>query len=253
MTWRVIHADLMRIRKSWVTYVSLGLALVGPVFLGVFAWSIHELSSVGVNLPMSWAFRLQSWKGFLMTGGGFVIVPVSLALVIAGAYLFGREYQEQTIEVTLCSGRTEQDLLLVRMAEMAVLTLILGACSFMSAVMVGSLLGLRGDLGEVWLLGLSSMLVRSATAFSIVPALAWLALRWRGVITPLALGVAFGLLSLSLRESAVAGFLPLSAPSVAFSANHEFALGVSEVVFLSAFAGLGLAAAIREARYWDPV
>ncbi len=206
MIGSVISAELLKLRRSWVVAVTLALAAIGPALVGAVTWSALALERTDLPLPLP-DFDV-TWTGFLGQGVGYSSLFVLFGLTLATAYLYGSEYQNDTVEVTLSGSARSEEIVIGRFIVLVAWTVLLAAFVFAASVILGLVIGLgpiaASELGR----GFSLQAMRAAELMAGLPLIAWVAIRARGMILPIAAGVIGGSLALVLNS----GLVPHSVP-----------------------------------------
>jgi ABC-type transport system involved in multi-copper enzyme maturation permease subunit len=163
------------------------------------------------------------------------------------SYLFGRDFEDGTIDLVLTAPVRREAVVVARTLVTAV------------GVLVLCLMGWAADMATHALLATSPLDPGTATssiaafgsamaAIATLPLVAWAAVRFRGGLPALGLGLAIQVVALALGGVAAVRLLPWSLPSALASGGGASLLGVGLSALL--FAG-GLAATVRELRSVD--
>jgi ABC-2 type transport system permease protein len=186
---RVLATEVIKLRRSRITWLSWLAASVLPLACGLFMWIVKEpgrasrLGLLGkkaqlVSLTPDW----PSYFDLLLQGTG--IAGVILASVIA-VYVFGREYSDATTKtlLTLPLGRHW-----FALGKLALVLLWFGALTLSSIVesfAVGWLLSLPGFSWELALASGRNVLTVALVTWLLVPAVAWITALGRGYLAPM--------------------------------------------------------------------
>jgi ABC-type transport system involved in multi-copper enzyme maturation permease subunit len=186
---RVFATELIKLRRSPITWLSWLAFSMLPVVAGLFAWIVKEpgrateLGLLGKKAQFAGLTAdFASYFALLLQATG--LAGMILVSVLA-AYVFGREYADGTAknQLTLPVGRhwfviSKFALVLL---WFAVLTVSLIAEGFV----VCRLLELPGFSPELALAGSRDILLAALVAWLLVPVVAWIATLGRGYLAPL--------------------------------------------------------------------
>jgi hypothetical protein len=181
-------------------------------------------------------------------GWSDVAVPLALlAYLIVTSYVFGRDFEDGNIDLILTAP-------VRREAVVAAHTLVIAA-----GVFILCLMGWAADIATHAILATSPLDPGQATsvtaalgsaiaAIGTLPLVAWAAIRFRGVLPALGLGIAIQIVALALGGFAIVRLLPWFLPTALASGGSASWLSVGLSALL--FAG-GLAATVRALRSVD--
>ena len=239
MIVRLIKAEVAGLRRSFVPWLATLLVVGGSVVARVLAWVTHAIGRTELGalpfVPLD-----IGWSG--------VAVPLALlAYLIVTSYVFGRDFEDGNIDLILTAPVRRESLVVARTIVIAISVLVLslagwGADVAMSAILATSPL----DPGSAT--PATAALGSAIAAIAALPLVAWAAIRFRGVLPALGLGIAIQIVALALGGLAHLQSLPWFLPSELASGGSASWLGVGLSALL--FVG-GLAAAVRALRSAD--
>jgi hypothetical protein len=236
---RLITAELAGLRRSMVPWLAMLLVVGGSVVARVMAWITHAIGRTELGaLP------------FVRPDVGWSDVAVPLALLaylIVTSYMFGRDFEDGNIDLILTAPVRREAVVVARMLVIA------------TGVLVLCLMGWAADIATRAILATSPLDPGPATsataafgsaiaAIATLPIVAWAAIRFRGVLPALGLGIAIQIVALALGGFALVRSLPWFLPSTLAAGGGASFLGIGLSALL--FAG-GLAATVRELRSVD--
>lgn len=189
MLGQVFAAEIVKLRRSKITWLSWLAFSIMPLVGGLFMWIIKEpLRAAELGLlgkKAQFAGVTADWSSYFglllqTTGiGGMILVSV------IAAYVFGREYSDGTAKnlLTLPVGRHwfVAAKLTVVLVWFGALTVSLIAEGFV----VCWLLGLPGYSSELAVTSVGNILLAALVAWMLVPVVAWIATLGRGYLAPL--------------------------------------------------------------------
>jgi ABC-type transport system involved in multi-copper enzyme maturation permease subunit len=181
-------------------------------------------------------------------GWSDVAVPLALlAYLIVTSYVFGRDFEDGTIDLILTAPVRRGSVVVARTIVVAIVVLVLslagwGADALMSALLATSPLDPGSAISAIAALG------SAIAAIATLPLVAWAAIRFRGVLPALGLGIAIQIVALALGGVALVQSLPWFLPSELASEGSASwqSVGLSALLFAG-----GLVAAVRALRSAD--
>jgi hypothetical protein len=230
MMGRLLRAEIAGLRRSPVVWLALLLAVGGSVLARMLAWVGHAIgrSEIGrllfINPDVGW---------------GDVAIPLALlAYLIVTSYIFGRDFEDGSIDLVLTSPVRRDAVVAARMIVVS------------AGVLALALLGWWADQGMRAALATSSLDPGPATSaaagfasalagIATLPLVAWASIRFRGVLPALGLGIAIEVAALGLGRFGLAQSLPWSLPMTLAAGSGASVLGIA--LSLALFTG-GIAA-----------
>jgi hypothetical protein len=236
---RLITAEVAGLRRSFVPWLAMLLAVGGSIVARMLAWVTHAIGRTELGaLP------------FVRPDIGWSDAAIPLALLgylIVTSYVFGRDFEDGNIDLVLTAPVSREAVVLAR-------TLVIAA-----GVLVLCLMGWAADIATHAILATSPLdpgpptsataaLGSAMAAIATLPLVAWASVRFRGVLPALGLGIAIQIAALVLGGFAPVQALPWFLPSTLAAGGGASLLGVGLSARL--LAG-GLAATVRELRLVD--
>lgn len=203
MIARLVMAELAGLRRSLVVWLAVLLVAGGSLVARVTAWISHavartEISSIPFVSPdMVWSD---------------MAVPLALlAYLIVTAYVFGRDFEDGSIDLLLTAPVPRDAIVVARMMVVAGGVLLLsltgwGADAAMRAVLATSPFAPGAATSAAAVFG------STVAAIATLPLVAWAAIRLRAVLPALALGIGIELTVLVLGGFPLVRLLPWSLP-----------------------------------------
>ena len=239
MIGRLIAAELAGLRRSMMPWLATLLVVGGSVVARTTAWITHAIGRTELG-------ALQ----FLRPDMGWSDAAIPLALLaylIMTTYAFGRDFEDGTIDLILTAPVRREAIVVARMTVIAGSVLALSVMSWGADVATHAILA-TSPLDPGTATPLVAALGAGVAAIATLPLVAWAAIRFRGVLPALGLGIAIEVLILALGGFALVRILPWFLPSALAAGGSASLLGVGLSAVL--FAG-GLAAAVQELRTAD--
>lgn len=185
----VLATELMKLRRTRVTWLTLLAFALGPLGTGLFMWIVREpgraaeLGLIGAKADL---LGLEaSWPGYLAMITQMIGIVGSLLLAVIAAYVYGREYAEGTARYMLALPVPRRSFVLAKFAVVAMWWLILVVAMLVEAAGIAVALGLPGFSAKVLVAGVGDVLLAAALALALAPVVAWIATLGRGYLPPL--------------------------------------------------------------------
>ena len=198
MLGRVIFTEFVKLRRSKVTWFSLAALSMGPLAIALFMWIIREpgraaqLGLLGTKANLSGL--TATWPAFFSMLTLVVGIGGTLVLSFIVAFVFGREYSEQTAKNMLALPVGRPAIVLAKFVVAAVWWVVLVGAVLAEALVIGTLLRLPGFSAPLVVAATLEALLAAGIAYLLVPVVAWIAVLGRGYLPPL--GFAFAMLAL---------------------------------------------------------
>ncbi len=185
----VIGTELLKLRRSKVTWLTWLAFSIAPVAGGLFMWILKEpgrAQSLGLlGTKAQFSGGSADWPSLAevlaqMTGvGGMILIAV------IATYVFGREYSDGTAKNMLALPVRRESFVIAKLLVVELWFAVLVAAIFIEGVAIGLAIGLPGFSPQ--LLGRAAWDVALAAAMCgfLVPPVAWIATLGRGYLPPL--------------------------------------------------------------------
>jgi ABC-2 type transport system permease protein len=195
---QVIFTEFVKLRRSKVTWFSLAAISMGPLALALFMWIVREpgraaqLGLLGTKANLSGL--TATWPAFFSMLTLIVGIGGTLLLSFIVAFVFGREYSEQTAKNMLALPVGRSAFVLAKFVVAAVWWVVLVGAVLAEALVIGTLLGLPGFSAGLVVAATLEALLAAGIAYLLVPVVAWITVLGRGYLPPL--GFALAMLAL---------------------------------------------------------
>lgn len=252
----VIACEFLKLRRSLITWVSLGAWAAGIFFIAFFMWMVMNPGAaatfglVGDKANFTFGGEGRDWAGYLHVG---VMLGGVLGLLFSSlifTWIFGREYMEGTAKnlLALPIGRWVFVLskLLVAAAWYAGLLLL----AVLGTWIAGSILKLPGASPALFGLALGRFLLIAGLSFVVALPVAWIALASRGYLGPLGYAVGTMFIANFFAHTGWAPYCPwtivllVSGPVFEPGVVQTPLLAAPSIAVVAGTAALGLALAI---------
>jgi hypothetical protein len=236
---RLITSEVAGLRRSFVPWLAILLVVGGSVVARILAWVTHAIGRTELGaLP------------FIQPDVGWSDVAVPLALLaylIVTSYVFGRDFEDGNIDLILTAPIRREAVVVARMFAIAVGVLVLYVMGWAADVATQAILA-TSPLDPGAATSGTAALASAIAAIATLPLVAWAAIRFRGVLPALGLGIAIQIVALVLGGFGLVRWLPWFLPTALASGGSASLLGVGLSTLL--FAG-GLAMTVRALRSVD--
>ncbi|MEA2562307.1 MAG: type transport system permease protein [Acidobacteriota bacterium] len=189
----VIGTELLKLRRSkitWLTWLAFSLA---PGVGGLFMWILKEpdraraLGLLGTKARLSGGSA--DWPSFAavlaqMTGVGGMVLTAVIA-----TYVFGREYSDGTAKNMLALPVRRESFVFAKLFVVALWFAVLVTANFVEGVAIGLALDLPGFSPELLGRAARDVALSAAMCGLLVPPVAWIATLGRGYLPPLGFAI----------------------------------------------------------------
>ena len=254
---QVLATEFLKLRRSKVTWGTLGALSMGPLGIALFMWIVREPGRAGqlglVGTKANLSGIEATWPSFASMLAMIVGVGGMLLLAFVVAYLFGREYAEGTAKNLLALPVGRSQFVLAKLVVAAVWWFALVVVVLGEALAVGLALGLPGFSAGLAVGALGNSLLAAAISFLLVPVVAWITVAGRGYMPPLAFALAALALGNVFSKTGWAEWFPWSiVPTlIGMVGKPVGALPVGSYVIVAATFAAGIAATIVQVRLAD--
>ncbi|MQA91793.1 MAG: hypothetical protein GEU90_16485 [Gemmatimonas sp.] len=257
MFTRVLFTEVMKLRRSRITWISLLAYSVGPAAGGLFMWIALEprraadLGLLGTKADL--AGLTATWPGYFGLLTQTTGIAGMLLVSVITAYVFGREYADKTARVMLVQPVPRYWFVIAKLV--VVLGWMAAGTGLMiaEAALVGVALGLPGLTPSIAANGVADLLLAAGIAFLLASPVAWLSALGRGYLLPLGFAIVMLVIGNILGATAWGRWFPWSIvplfAGVAGPRAETLAAGSMAVVVCTAAAGM--AATIAQLTWAD--
>ncbi len=254
---RVLSAEVMKLRRSRITWISLLAYAVGPAAGGLFMWialepsRAAELGLLGTKADL--AGLSTTWPGWfgLLTQTTGIAGPLLVSVITA--YVFGREYADGTARVMLVEPVQRYWFVIAKLVVVFGWIAAGTAVVMAEAALIGAALALPGLTPGVAAEGVADLARAAGTAFLLATPVAWLATLGRGYLPPLGFAIVMGVIGNVLGATGWGRWFPWSiVPLFAGVAGPPAeTLAPASVAVVVCTAAAGLAATIAQLTWAD--
>jgi ABC-2 type transport system permease protein len=254
---QVIVAEFVKLRRSKVTWFSLAALSMGPLSLALFMWIVREpgraaqLGLLGTKANLSGL--TATWPAFFSMLTLIVGIGGTLLLSFIVAFVFGREYSEQTAKNMLALPVGRSAFVLAKFVVAGVWWVVLVGAVLAEALVIGALLGLPGFSAVLVVAATLEALLAAGIAYLLVPVIAWITVLGRGYLPPLGFALAMLALGNVFSKTGWAAWFPWSIVPmlVGMVGSPAEALPGSSFVVLTLTFVAGVAATVGQFVYAD--
>jgi hypothetical protein len=236
---RLITAEVAGLRRSFVPWLAMLLVVGGSVVARMLAWVTHAIGRTELG-ALPFVQPDVSWSD--------VAVPLALlAYLIVTSYVFGRDFEDGNIDLILTAPVRREAVAAARMLVIAAGVLVLGLMGWVADIATHAILA-TSPLDPGSATSVTAALGSAIAAIATLPLVAWAAIRFRGALPALGMGIAVQIAALVLGGFALARSLPWFLPTALASGGSASLLDAGLSALL--FAG-GLAMTVRALRSVD--
>jgi len=254
---QVLATELLKLRRSKVTWFSLIALSLGPLGIALFMWIVREparaaqLGLLGTKANL--AGLEATWPSYFSMLTLVVGIGGMLMLAFIVAFVFGREYADGTAKNLLALPVGRMWFVLAKLVVAAVWWFALVVVVLVEALAIGRVVGLPGFSPGLALGGAGDALMAAGVAYLLAPVVAWITTLGRGYLPPLGFALAMLALGNVFAKTGWALWFPWSIVPLSIGMVGQpvqtLPLGSFVVVALTFLAGI--VATVLQMRYAD--
>lgn len=256
---QVLATELLKLRRSRVTWLSLAALSLGPLGIALFMWIVREpgraakLGLLGTKADLSGLSA--TWPSYLSMLTLVVGMGGLLVLAFVVAFIFGREYVDGTAKNLLALPVGRHWFVFAKLVVAAAWWAGIVLCVIAETFALGFLLRLPGLSSGLAVEGVRNALLVAVVVYLLAPVVAWIATLGRGYLPPLGFALAMLMLAQLFGKTGWGPWFPWSVVASfvgsvgGVSAATVLAPGGVVVVALTFVAGV--VATICQLRYAD--
>ena len=253
----VLASEFMKLRRCKVTWGSFAGLSMGPLGLALFMWILRspgraaQLGLLGAKANLSGLDA--TWPAYASALTLMIGIGGMLLLSFIVAYIFGREYAEETAKNLLALPVARHWIVIAKFVVAAVWWLVLAVAVVAEGLAVGLALGLPGFSAGLASGMVANTMLAAAISFLLVPVVAWITTVGRGYMPSLAFAFAAMALGNIFGKTGWAEWFPWSIIPLMIGAVGKPVSGLpagSYVVLAATFVA-GMAATIAQVRWAD--
>jgi len=245
MMIRVLSTELLKLRRAKITWLTLLVGLIGPLFGGLFIWILKEpgrASEMGlIGQKAQFVGQTADWATHYMILTQMVgIISVVLFSVIT-AWVFGREYSEGTAKNMLALPVRKIWYVCSKLVVVFIWTMVLTFVLFLMGHVVGAALDIPGFSTTLLVTNTWTVFSTAMLGFLLMTPVAWLATIGKGYLAPLGFALITLLFGMALGATGWGKWFPWSIvplyAGVAGSRTEMLAAGSLVVLFATSVIG----------------
>lgn len=198
MFGRVLFTEFLKLHRSRVPLATLGALMMGPLGVALFMWIAMEperATQLGLLGTKADILAIEAtWPSFALFIVQIVGTGGMLLLAFIVAYVYGREYEDETAKNMLALPVERHWFVLAKLVVVAVWWLALVMVMLAEAIAIGLALGLPGFSAGIVADLATGTLLAAGISYLLVPMIALVTVWSRGGMAPL--GFALGMLLL---------------------------------------------------------
>jgi ABC-2 type transport system permease protein len=252
-----VATELLKLRRSKVTWGTLLAFSIAPLAIALFMWIVREpgraaqLGLLGTKANLTGIEA--TWPAYLSMMTLVVGVGGMLLLAFVVAYVFGREYAEGTAKNLLALPVGRHWIALAKFAVALLWWLVLVAAVVCEALVIGLALALPGFSAGLLGATLRDVVLVTCAAYLLAPPVAWITVLGRGYLPPIGFALATLALGDVFSHTGWAAWFPWSVVPLfvgAVGARNPMIAPASVAVVALTFL-LGIAATLSQLRWAD--
>jgi ABC-2 type transport system permease protein len=252
---QVLLTELLKLRRSRVTWFSLAALSLGPLAIALFMWIVRspgraaQLGLLGTKADLSGV--TATWPSYfsmltLAVGMGGLLL---LAFIVA--YLFAREYVEGTAKNLLALPVARHWFVLAKLLVAALWWVLLVAVVIAETLVIGLAMALPDFSAGIAEQGLHDVVLVAAVAYLLSPLVAWIATLGRSYLAPLGFAAAMLVLAQVFGKTGWGPWFPWSivASFVGSVGQRTTTVAPGSLAVVVVTCLVGIAATIAQLRY----
>jgi len=254
---QVVFTELIKLRRSVVPWATLAVILIAPWMIALLMWIVRDpdrAASLGLLGTKASLVGLQAtWPAYL----GYLAMVVGASgmvlLAFIVAYLFGREYLDQTAKNLFTLPVHREWFAAGKLLVAAAWWLALVIAALLEGLLIGRVLDLPGFSTQLVGESLASALTLAAVSFLLCPAAAWITVLTRNMLAPVGFAIGMLLIGDLLSHTGWAAWFPWSIlPSMSgMSATASTSLPLTSIVAVTITFAAGSIGTALQLRWAD--
>ena len=251
---RAFLAELIKIKYSnilWATFIAFGLApVMGAVFILIVQDS-EALTKAGGLAVKAKAMNFQAnWRSYFDILTQAVGVGGVLVFGFVASWIFGREYSDGTAKDLLSLPTSRTKILNAKFILYALWCLLLALSNLSIALLLGTLLDLRGMGTDLVIQSLTDYFITTLlTVLSGVP-IAFFALWGKGYLAPLGFVALTLVFAQVIAATGYGAYFPWSIPGLYSGAGGEYKMLLDHFSY-GILIMTGIAGYVASVTYWN--
>jgi ABC-type transport system involved in multi-copper enzyme maturation permease subunit len=191
---RVLATEVLKLRRTGVTWLSLAALSLGPLAIALFMWIVREperarqLGLLGTKAELSGISA--TWPSYFSMLSMVVGMGGLLLLAFIVAFVFAREYVEGTAKNLLALPVGRHWFVLAKLVVAGVWWAVLVATVTAETFLIGWAMALPGFSAARAAGAVRDVVVVAAVVYMLAPVVAWIATLARGYMAPLGFALA---------------------------------------------------------------
>ncbi|MGA2975066.1 MAG: ABC transporter permease [Spirochaetia bacterium] len=254
----VVGTELMKLRRSKVTWITLAAYTFMVAMAGFFMWMMmnpgmaKSVGLLGQKANFALGGQPADWPTFLsfIVEMGAIGGLIVCSLIVA--YVFGREYTEGTAKNMLALPISRSIFVIAKIIISAVWFAALTVWLIGETYLVGSILGITGLTTALFTAAAAKLLVLALMSLCCAALVAWIAVETRGYFAPLGFAIFTLVLANVFVHTGWGPWVPWSIVGLySGAAGPEAALGWGSFAVIAATFLIGAVLTIRHEIYAD--
>lgn len=213
----VLQVELLKIRKSKVTWITLIAFTLVPFIAGFFMFALKYpefAKSSGLLGAKSQIAGEASWPAYLSLLAQMIAVGGILIFGFVTSWLFGREYTDGTVKDLLALPYPRLVIVLAKFIAMCITNLLMTLYIVLLGLVIGWLIDLPQWSYIIFTDGMRVLLVVAILTIVLSTPVAFFAILGRGFLSPLGFTILLLVLSQIIAIAGFGEYFPWSIPAI---------------------------------------
>lgn len=237
--------EIMKLRRSSIFLITIGLFIFIPIMMGLLMY-VSQHPEIGKKLGLVAAkasfFEENSWKAFSEILNQMIAVIGIIGFGFVTAWVFGREYTEQTIKDMLALPVSRTWIVTSKFLVVLMWCALLSLVMFASSIIMGKLIHIPGWSEDIYTKMAYTFFTTSFFTLILSPVVAFIASAGRGIIAAIAFVIFVVITGQFIVLAGLGPYFPWAIPGVYSVAESiegmELVFASYVILALTSLAGL---------------
>jgi len=207
----------MKLRRSSIFLITIGLFIFIPIMMGLLMY-VSQHPEIGEKLGLIAAkasfFKENSWEAFSEILNQMIAMIGIIGFGFVTAWVFGREYTEQTIKDMLALPVSRSWIVVAKFLVVIIWCSLLSLVMFTSSIIIGKFIHIPGWSVEVYTQLAYKFFTTSILTILLSPVVAFIASAGRSVIAPIAFVIFVLITGQFIVLAGIGPYFPWAIPAV---------------------------------------
>ena len=210
-------AELIKQKRSRIFWITAGLFMFIPLMMSLLMYIAQHPeigSKMGIVQAKASFFEENSWTAFFDVLNQTIATIGVIAFGFVTAWIFGREYMEQTIKDIIALPVSRSSIVIAKFAIVSLWCIILSVIMYVSGIIMGLLIHIPGWSDEILLQWTPRFFSIAFMTLVLSTVIAFIAGIGRGIIAPIGFAILFLIIAQFAALSGLGAFFPWSIPGI---------------------------------------